>query len=121
MTLHRGITIGFLVGVLSTATGGCSTMKTVHPVGNAAGASPFARVKVGQPVVIETQDGRRERVVVARIERDGIVSQQGRRFASKDILRIQRKTFSPLKAGLWTAAGIIIAAAVLSQMAFLPS
>ncbi len=68
--------------------------------------SAFGTVRVGEEVVIQTHDGRRDRVVVQRIERDAIVSQQGTRYAQKDIARIQRKTFSPVKAVLWTVGGI---------------
>ena len=118
MTLHRGITVCLLVCVVSAASVGCTTMKTIHPAKNPSGTSAFRNVKVGQEVIVETHDGRRDRVVVQRVESDAIVSRQGTRYAQKDIARIQRESFSPIKAAAWTLgtfAGLAILLSALLQ------
>lgn len=125
MSLHQRIIASILACIIAAATVGCSTMKTIYPVKGPAAPAPFGTLGVGEEVLIQTHDGRRERVLVRSIESDTIVSQQGDRYSQKDVALIQRKTFSPLKAALWTVGGIAgtiaLLTALLSQMVVFPS
>ena len=73
-----------------------------------AAASTFGKVQVGDTVEIETQDGKRARSVVAQIDGDTLVSREGIRYAQRDIVQLQRRSFDGLRTA-FLSAGIFVA------------
>ena len=79
-------------------------------------AVPFGKVKAGDVVSVRLKDGKRERFVVHRIEGDELVSAQGARYRSTDVLVLQRRSFSPVKT-IGLAAGIYVGIGLLAVLA----
>jgi len=83
------------------------SLKTIRPATEPA-APTFGRVKAGDTVVVETQDGRQARFVAQQVDGDAIVSKDGVRYTRSDIARLQRRSFSGATTAL-LVGGIIAA------------
>jgi hypothetical protein len=74
-------------------------MKTIRPTG-APSAPPYHGVQAGDIVSVETRDGRHDRFTVEQIDGDVLVADTGARYALADIVRLQRRSFSPIRTAL---------------------
>jgi 3-dehydroquinate synthase class II len=85
-------------------------------------ASPFARLKAGDTVVVHTKDGKTDRFVVAAVHEDALVSVNGGRYQSDEIAKIERKSISvPRTVGLSIAVYLgvgLVAFAIAFASAF---
>jgi hypothetical protein len=86
------------LGVVTSAAG-CTSMKTIHPTAPPS-APPFHGVQAGDIVRVETRDGRHDRFTVQQIDGDVLVADTGARYALADIVRLQRRSFSPVRTAL---------------------
>ena len=109
-----------MVGMLATATSGCTSMRTIRPV-SAPGAPPWGELKAGDTVILQTPDGERWRFVVQQIDGDAIVAPNGQRYRRSDIVKLQQKSFSTPKTvcliatiagGIYVAIGIAVVSAL---------
>ena len=94
---------------------GCTSMRPIA-LSTAPTDAPFGKVKVGDSVSVQMQDGRRERFVVQRVEGDELVSDHGVRYRSSDISILKRRSFSPGKTSA-LAAGTFVGFLFLSYAA----
>ena len=111
-----------LAWVLCVAIGttGCTSMKPVRL--ESAPAAPFGRVKAGDTVIVLTKDGRTDRFVVAEVIGSEIVSKSGGRYARDEVVKVERKSFSPTKTvflGLGIYLGVSIVVGLMYAVAFM--
>jgi hypothetical protein len=112
-SLNRILVVCVLCVGLSTA--GCSSMKTVRV--QSGGSAPFGPIKAGDEVSVLTRDGHADRFVVAEIAGDEIVARSGNRYHRNDLVKLERKTFSPSKTAL-LSIGICLGAALVTGVIF---
>lgn len=84
---------------LVTSAAGCTSMKTLRPTGSPS-APPFHGVQAGDLVSVETRDGRHDRFTVQQIDGDVLVADTGARYALADVVRLRRRSFSPVRTAL---------------------
>jgi uncharacterized lipoprotein YajG len=104
--------IASVVVWVAAASAGCTSMRTIHPVTEPA-TPIFDSVKVGDTVVVQTRDGRRDRFVVRQIDGDAIVSEQGVRYTRADISQLQRRSVSTWKTVLLVGAAVYAAVYIM--------
>ena len=104
MTVYQRVIACLLVCTMASASIGCTSMKTIKTA--PAGAPVFGKVKAGDTVDVRTQDGRSLRFVVQQVDADSLVAPNGVRFTRTEIVRLQRKSFSPWKTAV-LAGGIV--------------
>jgi hypothetical protein len=100
---------------------GCTTMRVVQrPVapGNIdSAASGMASVRPGDEVRVTLRDGRQVRFEVLAVDSTGIVALDRSRYATPDILRVERRSFSGAKTAILLAAGVATFVLVLYAVA----
>lgn len=120
--IPRLVVITLAVALLTSATMGCTSMKTIRPA-SVQGAPVWGKLEVGDTVIVQIANGERWRFVVQQIDGEAIVASGGRRFERSDIVRLQRKSFSAPKTvgliagifgGVFVAVGIAVASALNS-------
>ena len=76
--------------------GGCTGMKTIRPAVRPAnpGDPTFGPVQSGDTVFVHTRDGEQVCFVVQHIDGETLIATGGRRYASTDLVRIDRKEVS---------------------------
>ena len=89
-----------LIGVFVLA--GCTSTQRIRPA--VPGQPPFATVQPGDSITVVTRSGQETSLIVQQVEGGTLVASDGRRFASSDLVRIEKKEFSGAKtAGLVAA------------------
>ena len=116
MTWSLRIVASLLAFSVAVPAVGCTSMKTVHPA-TAPTAAVFGPVRVGDTVVVQTHDGKRERFVVQQVDGNVIISPAGTRYAREDIARLQRRSFSGWKTGVLIGGGVFAVIVVVAAAA----
>ena len=124
MKILRTMCIMQLVCTLSLLTTGCTSM---HPAAlvNTAPQPPVWRVKPGDTVRLTMQDGRRVRFMVRAADPDGIVdgivANDGSRYATADITSVERRQLSWVKttvlgSAVYVGVVLVLAAGATAQL-----
>ena len=100
---------------------GCTSLHRA-PLLNAAPQPPAWRIGPGDNVRVTMRDGQRDKFTVKAVDADGIVADDGTRYATADIVTVERREFSGPKTTLLVAGigvGVFfVAVAVAIRSAF---
>ena len=104
MKSHRSLITYLLTGSVLVVATGCRSMKAVD-LATDPQLPAFAMVKLGETVDVETQTGKRVRLVVQQVERDAIVSSEGVRYSRSEVAQLKRRSLWTAKTA-WLTAGL---------------
>jgi len=96
IVVSRTLSLVLLLSLVTASTG-CRTMRPIQPLTGPRAEQDFARIEIGDLVIVETADGARHRFEVTAIEGDALVAESGRRYPRADMKHIEREAIDARK------------------------